>query len=393
MPKEKAIRSLLGRKSSEKSRFSVGSLFNTRSKLLSTRKSFIKRNRKRVVRYSLLAGNLAVVIVALFVVTGNSGGNAAKYSALQSAEEAKQSNPLDTLTAMEVAANIALMTQMQETNAVLSESNVAWAKLNSAASISQETLAMPSQVISSDFKTKEDIAKYTVASGDTLAALASKFGVTSDSIRWSNGLSSTYLQPGKELVIPPVNGIVYTVKAGDTADKLAAAYNTKASLITSFNDAEITGLVAGDVILIPNGEVRQAAPRATITSLSYRSAYSRNAAFITRYTSYANPSPYARGWCTDWASYRAAQLGNPVGNWGDAIYWASGASAAGYYVGSTPNVGAIMYFRSNHVGVVEEVSADRTMIKFSDMNGLAGWGNAAKTNDWVPAGGWLYIYR
>jgi hypothetical protein len=46
------------------------------------------------------------------------------------------------------------------------------------------------------------------------------------------------------------------------------------------------------------------------------------------------------------------------------------------------------------VVVVEEVSEDGSMIKYSDMNGLIGWGKAGITNDWVPASGfWAYIHH
>jgi surface antigen len=65
-------------------------------------------------------------------------------------------------------------------------------------------------------------------------------------------------------------------------------------------------------------------------------------------------------------------------------------------VSSTPRVGAIGqsdggYF--GHVAYVEAVSDDGTMIKYSDMNGLAGFGRVGYS-DWVSASKFpKYIYR
>jgi len=46
------------------------------------------------------------------------------------------------------------------------------------------------------------------------------------------------------------------------------------------------------------------------------------------------------------------------------------------------------------VGVVDEVSPDGTMIKYSDMNGLAGWGRVGQSG-WVPVFSTFqnFIYR
>jgi hypothetical protein len=46
-----------------------------------------------------------------------------------------------------------------------------------------------------------------------------------------------------------------------------------------------------------------------------------------------------------------------------------------------------------HVAVVEAVSEDGTMMKYSDMNGIAGWGRVGYS-DWVPISFYQhYIYR
>lgn len=318
-------------------------------------------------------------------------------STARSATKEASISPLDRLTATDIAANIALMVWAPETEAIISDANIVRAGIDSAVVLNRDNTVLLPQILSGDVKTKEDIVSYTTVAGDTFASLATKFGVTSESIRWSNDLDRLALASGTKLLIPPVNGIVHQVGPGDTAENLAQRYYAKADKILAFNDAEVGGLKIGETIVIPDGEKRVLA-FATVN----RPTLSHSYTFMTRYTSY-NPGVfgvlYDRGWCTDWASYRSAQLGNTIsqhGTWGDAVSWDSNARRDGYYVGPVPKVGAVYQLDSGwygHVGVVEEVSPDGAMIKYSDMNGLAGWGNAAVTKDWVSARGYDFIYR
>ena len=349
--------------------------------------------RKAALRYGIVFLNFLIVGFAAYAAIVYSGSSSTSYGVYStSAQEA--ANPLDKMTATDIAANIALMVWAPETEAIISDSNIIQRKIDSAAAADQNNAVMLPQIVSADVKTKEDIIEYTVQSGDTLLSLATKFGVTSNSIRWSNNLDGFTLDPGTKLLIPPINGIVHQVAPAETADSLARKYSSRADRILVFNDAEVGGLQVGDLIVVPDGEIQ--------TVVGFRPILSHEYTFITRYTGY-NPGVFAtlydRGWCTDWAAYRSSQLGNTIsqqGTWGDAVRWDTNAKAAGYYVGPIPKVGAVLQIDSGwygHVGVVEEVSEDKTMIKYSDMNGLAGWGNAAVTKSWVPASGYDFIYR
>ena len=83
-------------------------------------------------------------------------------------------------------------------------------------------------------------------------------------------------------------------------------------------------------------------------------------------------------------------------NWGNAYTWAIYAGQSGWTVTGTPKVGSIAqtsYGFGGHVAVVEAVSPDGKMIKYSDMNGIAGWGRVGYS-DWAPASKFQnYIYR
>ena len=81
-------------------------------------------------------------------------------------------------------------------------------------------------------------------------------------------------------------------------------------------------------------------------------------------------------------------------NWGNANTWDNYARASGWTVSSTPKAGAVFQTDvgwAGHVGIVEEVYPDGTML-VSDMNGFAGFnrvGFAKVSQSAYPH----YIYR
>lgn len=47
--------------------------------------------------------------------------------------------------------------------------------------------------------------------------MSSQFKVSDQTIKWANNLTSDALEDGRDLIIPPVDGVVYVAKDGDTA--------------------------------------------------------------------------------------------------------------------------------------------------------------------------------
>jgi LysM repeat protein len=93
---------------------------------------------------------------------------------------------------------------------------------------------------------------YTVKEGDTLTSIASRYGVSMMTVWWANKLSSKeQLKPGKDLVIPPVSGLVVTVAAGDTLESIAKANKITVAQIIATN---VSGSWAWPV---PGGYVSQ----------------------------------------------------------------------------------------------------------------------------------------
>ena len=121
---------------------------------------------------------------------------------------------------------------------------------------------------------KKDIEYYTVQSGDTLSAIAEKFGISINTILWENNLSlSSYIRPGDKLAILPITGISYTVSSGDTLSSIAKKFNTSLEKILAFNNLESPSVIKSrQKLIIPDGKLGYSSLTRT------RSIYSSNSA-------------------------------------------------------------------------------------------------------------------
>jgi surface antigen len=332
-----------------------------------------KSIRRRVLRISFVASNALLLSAVLLVVSHNRVSGASTLLSSAVSDEAT-TNPLDQVSSADIAVTVSRMSGLAESTAIKNQSESDDVQLTTATT-TNNVVAKP-QVSATSFKSNKDIKTYTAVAGDTIASIAAKFSVTSESIKWSNGISSDSVAAGTKLTIPPVglSGIVYTVKAGDTIDSIAAKYSADKIQLIAANDAEISGIQPGEVIIVPNGrQPIAAAPRATA---SYSTSFAWGGSAIYGYNG------YDYGYCT-W--YVANRLSVPA-NWGNANTWDNLAPLSGWTVSKIPRVGAVAQSNAGgegHVGVVEAVSDDGSMIKYSDMNGLAGWGRVG-SSDWVP---------
>lgn len=337
-------------------------------------------------RYGILGINALLLFgVLTFVLIGQSSGSASPEAVLSSNEAHSATavaNPLDQVSSSDIAVNIARISGLEETQKIAEDANSVDIEL-SMPPAGTSIVAKP-QVVSTALKSKKDIITYVTQPGDTVTGIATKFGVTtSDSIRWSNSLQNNTVPVGKTLYIPPVPGIVYVVQSGDTPDSLATKFKADKDSIVAANDAELTPLKVGDRILIPNGT--QPAPVVVQTAAAV-AGFGWGSAPIYGYNG------YTYGYCT-W--YVANKVTVPA-NWGNANTWDNNAALSGWVVSSVPRPGAIAQTdrgSEGHVAFVEAVSDDGTMIKYSDMNGLAGWGRVGYS-DWTSASHFEhYIYH
>ncbi len=317
---------------------------------------------RKVVRYGLVSLNVLLLIgIAWFTLGSTHRGQPLGRQGVIAVAGNEPTEPLDQLSSADIAKQAALaagltdeitIAVINQVDTVRSEQTVAPAGTN--------IVAKP-QLVVTPFKSRNDIKDYEVQPGDTVSSIAAKFGVTSDSIIWSNGLRGNTIPAGIKIVVPPVNGIVYTVAGGDTLDSLASKFRANKDLLIEFNDIELTGLKAGERILVPNG--LQPVQRSTF---AYGLVFGGNG--------------YNYGYCTWHVANRRAATGNALPtNLGNASSWYRNAIANGMPTGIVPRAGAVLWHTDTwiagglgHVGYVEKVNDDGSIL-VTDMN-YPSWG-------------------
>lgn len=316
----------------------------------------------------------------------------------QSTTSVTQVASVDQLMATKFASSLAESTDMPISNNVANLSQ-SLAVESALAQTDSNVISKPQIVqLTSGSRTPQ---KYTTAAGDNVQTLAVKYGVSADTIKWANNLTSDALEPGKQLTILPTSGVLYTVKAGDTVEAIASKYGTDRASIVAYNDLELSSSpTAGTQLILPGGTPPVAerpgyvAPRTTTTSYGSYSGGSSNA----YYGNVSAGNRYAWGNCTWYAYERRMQLGRPIGSfWGNASTWSYAAGQAGLRVDGNPEPGAIMQNGGGygHVAVVESVNPG-VSVTISEMNGYrfgGGFGRVGRGEiAWSEATSGYYRY-
>lgn len=138
---------------------------------------------------------------------------------------------------------------------------------------------------------------YTVHSGDTVENVASKFGITPETVVNNNSLDGRYLKPGQQITILPISGIQYSVRKGDTIDNIAVRYSVSPESIANYAPNHILQnqkLEINTTLFIPDGippvvipvitiagpakiQIVQAAPKKAVSTPSKSSSVSKPA--------------------------------------------------------------------------------------------------------------------
>lgn len=119
-------------------------------------------------------------------------------------------------------------------------------------------------------KARDKIIEYEVQEGDTIAAIAEKFGVSTDTVLWQNNLTAkSKIKAGQKLQILPVTGMSHKVAKGDTVYSISKKYDSSPQAIVdfpfnTFSNDETFELAIGQIIIVPDGvkpQEIQVAPR------------------------------------------------------------------------------------------------------------------------------------
>jgi murein DD-endopeptidase MepM/ murein hydrolase activator NlpD len=101
---------------------------------------------------------------------------------------------------------------------------------------------------------------YQVQDGDTVSAIATKFGITPDYIIANNAeiQNSDFLTLGQSIIIPAGDGILHEVRYGETLSDIAAQYDVSVADITAFAANHITtpdDITETQLVFVPNGKL------------------------------------------------------------------------------------------------------------------------------------------
>jgi surface antigen len=157
---------------------------------------------------------------------------------------------------------------------------------------------------------------YTVGAGDTVASIADRFGVTEDDIRASNPplFRGAGVTAGQEITVPPIHGFVYTVADGDTVGSLASRFQVEGGSISDFNFLPSGALVPGIQLVIPGGLNPDLYPRRATNQAPHLGSYANGKfayGYCTWYVASRRPVP----WTGDaWQWFGGAKaMGFPTG--------------------------------------------------------------------------------
>src|SRR5713101_7768451 len=231
------------------------------------------------------------------------------------------------------------------------------------------SLVVPALPVTPPGEKHRDLIYYQAVDGDTLRALASKYGLSVNTLLWSNPKLVDRLTVGQDVVIPPVDAII--------------EFNLLRHPET---------LPVGEYLMVPYGVGPEPAsvpqPNAQTVSAGKRSW------FVTPVYS-AGGASYPFGQCTWYVNTR-----RPAPWGGNAWQWFGRARAYGRPEGPTPRVGAIMVTWESpywgHVAYVEQVYTDGSWL-VSEMNYASptggGWGRVSYRHvipGTIPLIGFIY---
>ena len=164
---------------------------------------------------------------------------------------------------------------------------------------------------------RQDIVKYLVQDGDSLFEIAETFALKPESVLWGNWVRLDQdphsLQPGQELDIPPVDGVLHTWSEGESLSAVADFFHVEVEDIIDWPgnhlepgiDRSNTPIKDGTVVIVPGG--RRDPPSWQMVSISRSNP--------------AAASILGPGFC---GSIYSGPVGTGVFDWPTSSTWLSG---------------------------------------------------------------------
>jgi len=202
-------------------------------------------------------------------------------------------------------------------------------------------------------KSRGSVITYEVQSGDTPSYIAASFGISTNTLLWTNNLNYwSTIKPGQKLVILPVSGVLHEIKKGENLATIVKNYKGNLDETIAYNGLPADGTIStGQKIIIPGGS------KSIASQPTYASSRPKTS-FTGPYSGISHKFPW--GQCT-W--YIAQKRYIPWA--GNAKDWLNNARKYGFQTGSEPVPGAIVAINESkygHVAYVEAVQGDSIII-------------------------------
>ena len=237
------------------------------------------------------------------------------------------------------------------------------------------------------------VVYYIVQPGDTLSKIATNFWVTVSHIKKINHLKSDVIKPGQKLTITDQDGFMYISK-WETIQELSKKFGIKVEDIVDANSLSSTNykFQKQDEVFIPMSEEqykkwlkKHSKSKFQLVHTSYRpiNVKTRKKNIVAKYRYRPNIYNGFYKWqCTRFVAikkfpYISAHKQKKLWN-GNAKYWYKNARIAGYPVGHTPKVWAIVvikyggrrYYYAGHVWIVKKIDWKNKRLLIEEMNAL-----------------------
>ncbi|MBU1146219.1 peptidoglycan DD-metalloendopeptidase family protein [Patescibacteria group bacterium] len=227
-------------------------------------------------------------IIALITLLSVASSLSAKAASLENAEQVGQKTILYALSYQGDYESLGYVQETADSTGITKTTNYLGSDLGTTslasnlgtddlvgelpiASVGDEgALLNPNLPSSINESTRTKVIEYQVEGGDSIGTIAEKFGISVNTVLWSNNLTSrSTIRPGDKLVILPTSGVLHKVKSGDTVDKIAKYYSSESEKILSFNALpDASDIKIGEYLVVPDGKVPPPAPipQSTIAS-------------------------------------------------------------------------------------------------------------------------------
>lgn len=153
----------------------------------------------------------------------------------------------------------------------IAENNPFLQSLDSSETASQESVVSYNPYENSfltnfSIKPRSNVVDHVVENGETISTIATRYQVSTDSVKWANNLKSDTIKVGQVLKIPPVTGVVHRVVSGENIYTIAKKYKTDPQKIVNFpfndfTDLDSFGLASGQTLYVPDGVIEAEKPK------------------------------------------------------------------------------------------------------------------------------------